>query len=936
MLHVAPDARDDWPVITEVALASSGALPAVASARVDPSVDAPAVAQGSPFATPAALRGALDVAWAALGGKTDQEHMRLISGVVDGTSTALLLGQPVNITLAGSGAQRVLAVSLTPPPSSSMSERLRTFRIAASSDGATFQALMQGKLSPLAREQVFFLPAQISTRYLQITALDRQGEPGANKALLSQFKVLADPLGSGFPPFDLGRPEFGGHIVWTNPQPDFPVTGDSLFWPGKSAVTFPPDRKVPIEWVMGFRSDRLAQLSELTWRSRGDTPPAARIQAVTVEVSTATPFGPWTSLGQWKLQPAADGMAHFKLPQAQSIRYVHFANPLPATGHLVLPDGLGALETPSSNAYRSILGQWDAESHYSGVSATPAITGIGGASAASHVRANAALLAPGSVAQGVVRLGQSTDWYRLQLPAPTRQLIVQITGTPAPAALPRVEDAQGRALALVADPNTPGKYSAPASAGAYWMQVAQPPHSVIVAWDTSTSVNGFSDGIERVVRRLSHDIVAGQEEVNLVPFRGPASQPLLDHWAVSAAEIYGPLSAYPWSDNSSDAESALISANKAFASRPGEHAVALITDAQSSSPEHTAELWRGLAAQRPTIFALKIPSQDSPEKVRAQMNLMQDWAYSGGGFYDLFVSQGDADVQFRRMAAWLHRPAAYGVSYAIGTTPPPPGRLIVRWAQAGASSAAASTAPAVAIVVDASGSMLQRIGGVPKIEIEKELLHTLVNQTLPAKTPVMLRVFGQGGKGSCRTDLIAPLAPLDPKRFSALIATIRSTNGAKTAIADSLRLTASDLTAATGARQVVLITDGGEDCGGDPGAEIAKLHASGFDVQMNIVGFAVDTPATKALFEKWAKLGGGHYFDAGDRNSLDTALHQAFAQAVDAVGADGKVVAQGAVGGDPISLPSGSYTLRLVGAHSKELGAVQIAPGQTTTIDVNP
>ena len=47
VLHVAPDARDDWPIETQVALTVDGAIPALASARVEPTIGVDAVAPGA-------------------------------------------------------------------------------------------------------------------------------------------------------------------------------------------------------------------------------------------------------------------------------------------------------------------------------------------------------------------------------------------------------------------------------------------------------------------------------------------------------------------------------------------------------------------------------------------------------------------------------------------------------------------------------------------------------------------------------------------------------------------------------------------------------------------------------------------------------------------------------------------------------------------------
>jgi len=104
----------------------------------------------------------------------------------------------------------------------------------------------------------------------------------------------------------------------------------------------------------------------------------------------------------------------------------------------------------------------------------------------------------------------------------------------------------------------------------------------------------------------------------------------------------------------------------------------------------------------------------------------------------------------------------------------------------------------------------------------------------------------------------------------------------------------------------VLLTDGEETCDGDPAAEIANLRRLGFDVQVNIVGFALDDAELKANFAAWAEAGGGGYFDAGDAGELARALRDAIAPRFE-VRRDGETVAHGIVNGPPLELPPGTY-----------------------------
>jgi len=182
----------------------------------------------------------------------------------------------------------------------------------------------------------------------------------------------------------------------------------------------------------------------------------------------------------------------------------------------------------------------------------------------------------------------------------------------------------------------------------------------------------------------------------------------------------------------------------------------------------------------------------------------------------------------------------------------------------------------VEVILDASGSMLQRQGGKRRIEITKQSLASLVTKTIPARTSFVMRVFGHKESGSCRTDLEIPLQPLDPTAVTKTISGINAMNLAKTPIAVSLEMVASDLKGVTGDRIVILLTDGEEICDGDPALAIKSLRAQGLDVRINIVGYAIDDKGLQETFESWATLGGGQYLNAPTGTELADALDEMF------------------------------------------------------------
>jgi hypothetical protein len=242
-----------------------------------------------------------------------------------------------------------------------------------------------------------------------------------------------------------------------------------------------------------------------------------------------------------------------------------------------------------------------------------------------------------------------------------------------------------------------------------------------------------------------------------------------------------------------------------------------------------------------------------------------------------------------------------------------------------------SAGGAVEIILDASGSMLQRIGSERRIDIAKQTLTHLTRNVIPAGTPFALRVFGREAS-SCQTDLDIPVRPLDAAAVAQKVASLEAKSGAKTPIAASLEKVASDLGSVKGERLVILVTDGEETCGGTPRRAIEKLRKGGVSVRVNIVGFAVEDSQLAASFRQWSMAGNGSYFDARDAQGLKDALAAAVGAAYEVRNAQKQVVAEGQAGDEPVRLMPGTYTVHLKGqkgrsqritVRSKETAAVK-------------
>lgn len=274
------------------------------------------------------------------------------------------------------------------------------------------------------------------------------------------------------------------------------------------------------------------------------------------------------------------------------------------------------------------------------------------------------------------------------------------------------------------------------------------------------------------------------------------------------------------------------------------------------------------------------------------------------------------------------------VTPAVGVGTLRVGRGAAGGARAGKNATSTSTSTgSIALILDASGSMLQRLGDQRRIDLAQTALTRLIDSTIAPGTPVALRVFGHLKPGGCETELVAPLAPLDRAKLSAQVRAIAARNLAKTAIGASLAAVADDLAGVEGRALIVLVTDGEETCGGDPEQEIRKLKESGFDFALNIVGFAIDEAGLEQDFQRWAALGDGRYFSAADGGALTTMIQQA-SQAGPAsyvVLRAGTQAATGIVGGDAISLKSGSYEL-VIGDRRQP---VEIVSGEETRVAID-
>jgi hypothetical protein len=319
-------------------------------------------------------------------------------------------------------------------------------------------------------------------------------------------------------------------------------------------------------------------------------------------------------------------------------------------------------------------------------------------------------------------------------------------------------------------------------------------------------------------------------------------------------------------------------------------------------------------------------------------NLPADWQVLGGvGPYtvNIVAGPGPQVVYMQVLTGSGSSGASTGTGSGSGSIPTGSGAIaVVGGGQTGTestgapSTGTASAGPAVELILDTSGSMNERDqGSQTRLEVAKTVTTRLVTETLPAGVPMALRTYS-----GCSSSLAIPMQPLDPNAASGAIANLRASGS--TPIAQSLRAASSDLDNVPGPKMIVLVTDGEETCGGDPRSAIEALVAQNVDIQVNIVGFAIDDATLTATFQEWARVGNGTYFEASDEIELDQAVTTASQLPFRVLDQQGTVIANGVVGGAPVAVPAGTYVVEIDTAPVTRHENVVVTAGGTTTIDL--
>lgn len=237
-----------------------------------------------------------------------------------------------------------------------------------------------------------------------------------------------------------------------------------------------------------------------------------------------------------------------------------------------------------------------------------------------------------------------------------------------------------------------------------------------------------------------------------------------------------------------------------------------------------------------------------------------------------------------------------------------------------AANAQSATSSNVLFILDASGSMWQKLEGEFKISTAKTVLQKLVDG-LPSDTRAGLIAYGHNRKSDCKDiETLLPISTLDKKAFAEKLSGLNPQG--MTPIAKSLEHALAIIQKETETVTCILVSDGLETCEGNACELVRQAKDKGTKITVHVIGFGLAEKDLSAL-ECIAQAGGGQYLPANNANELSKALE--------------KTVEQPPVGGGYISVkttlegkPMDAIVKIFKKGESKELAAGRTYEGPAT------
>lgn len=689
----------------------------------------------------------------------------------------------------------------------------------------------------------------------------------------------------------------------------------------------------PQEFVFAFHDDTTALVDRIVFDT--DAPTLTGAKVVSVSTSTTSPVDGFEEVGRFRLTDAAGPQAFpiRRLAKFVKVRILenHGSKLYASLGEVQLIEG-------TEPGYESILFR-----------SGPAAERIDDGRRAGGIdgkdddlaerekndqpgQANALELGLGMRAR-IEPIGED-DYFKFSLPGPDRSVItVDLAGEPNIRTSLTLVNPAGSVVKQFDPARVPAERTAFSwllDPGEYTLRATQPLASVIVIWDTSGSMERSVTDLQRAVEGYL-DQVTPAERVNLIRFSYDI-EVLLPDLTSDREALKKAAAGKFFADGHTPFYDVIAKAAGLLEGIQGNRAIIVMTDgADAGSHATRAQFWDLLQDKGIRLYTIGLGEIDryTTQLGSSAKRLLTHAAMATNGRAYFSRSSADLPRFYREISEELRRTCTYRIH---ATRARASGTLDVRITGERITSVAAPSQ--IELILDASGSMKRAVGGRRMIDTAKAVLTEIVRQ-LPEDMHVALRVYGhrirEGRPGACEdSELVFPFARLNKDGVLAKIQRVQALG--TTPIAYSLQQVARDVGNTPGEKMIVLVTDGKEECGGNPSAAIAELAARGLKVKLNIVGFALADSALKTELRRLAAQTKGQFFDAKDAPSLRAAIEQSLAVPYEVLDASDVRIAEGISGGPAIVLPEGVYTVRFESEKPTAVPRVRVAASRTTTV----
>lgn len=958
------------PSVAKVAAAApEPASPAASSTISQPVIQPPAVSMDSALATDSSAESSMaaildprqppagiNVALAALGGRVVSATSasatwkwgpeRLIDGSPAAWASQYSDPQEIVIAFHQERQTRIAGVlvdtwtSVTNMDATNFYNLPRNVEVWVSTSAPTdgFVRVASASLTQLPVWQVITFPP-VAAKYVKVVLLDTHAF-----MVLGEIQVLEASDGPSIVddlPKNLALPALGGSVVRFTSQKAYRgrfggLTGEMVGFLTDRGVSstgwVSQDDKLPQDIVFAFRNDASAFIDRIVLNPQSAADASTWIREFSVALSDH-PFEGFRDVGTFTLA-GVPGDQTFRVNQEG--RYMRLrllsnhGNPKETSlGEVQIIEG-------TAPGYVSVL------TRRVSATATPAAAEIiDDIDAVREVEPNNAsaqanALVEGRRTRGTVEPLGEVDFFRFTVDRPS-VLTLELLGRPAIRTSLTLQDEGGGVLKQWNPARGSGsraEFSWEVGAGEQVFKLDEPPVSAFIALDTSGSLSPEDLTNLREAISAYIDEIRPTERYHLAWF-SERTEVMTPELTGDPAALKEALRKLPKSGGfGTTLYDAIVKAADLLSATSGNRAILVVTDGDDVSSQIAyPAFWDFINRTRIPIYAVGIgPELQNYKPVLGTTphRLLVHLTKVTGGRFFFARSSEELKTVFGEVAAELRTPSTYYLRPALSRGA---GGLAVE--VTGERIASVSAPAQIELILDGSGSMRRPIEGRSMMDIAKDVMSQVIER-LPDDASVALRVYGhrirEKRAGDCRdTELVVPFQRIDKAR---MIEQVRRINAlGTTPIAYTLQQVAGDFGGTPGEKLVILVTDGKEECKGDPGRVVEDLMKQGVKMRLNIVGFALADAATKSDMERVAQLTGGRFFDAANTKALTQAIEEALMVPFDVLDAAGARVGGGLTGQGRTDLPEGIYSVKVHAAGEPlEVPNVRIHEGGLTRI----